>query len=374
MADSKFQIIDSPRLYVSYPLWQYSNGCLDAYAGYGSGGITTDEQAIKLINLDPNDTIQLDWTEYGTLNFAYGVVKKEFLTYNIPRGLWNFNYFMVLNHNLATCLVSPYIRQENSSFNAEDTYNISYSSIINKPSGVPAYDGFSIADLTEGPHSLEYPYIRFGLWKPDGGNDIAPVELGTFMFGKYFQFPHNVEVGTSLSYDYGIKSDKTMGGKSLNRKGWTKKRGWYNSMTGGTEAFGLRAAVGTTDYNLHRNDTSDSFRRASGKRTWKMSFNSLASKYVMNENPMMNSIKWDDGFDNYDVNADGITSTYNIDDGLDFYTDVVHKTNGGSIPMVLQVDKNDTSPYNFAIVKMTDYTIDQVAPLLYSISLTLVEQ
>ena len=124
--------------------------------------------------------------------------------------------------------------------------------------------------------------------------------------------------------------------------------------------------------DLH--DTADSFRRKSGLRVWNISFDSLAPEYVMNQNPMMNSQGWDSNFDNYSVDADGITSTYNIDNGLDFYTDVVHKTNGGSIPMVMQIDKDDPSPQNFAIVKMSKYTITQKLPNLYNISLTLEEQ
>ena len=42
--------------------------------------------------------------------------------------------------------------------------------------------------------------------------------------------------------------------------------------------------------------------------------------------------------------------------------------------MVMQIDKDDPSPQNFAIVKMSKYTITQKLPNLYNISLTLEEQ
>ena len=101
----------------------------------------------------------------------------------------------------------------------------------------------------------------------------------------------------------------------------------------------------------------------------------------MNQNPMMNSsgFKTTTGtfpsitIDNYELDEDG-KSKYTIDDGIDFYTDVVHKTNGGQIPMVLQVDKGIPSPEKFAIVKMSEYSITQTTPGMYSLTTTLIEQ
>ena len=105
-----------------------------------------------------------------------------------------------------------------------------------------------------------------------------------------------------------------------------------------------------------------------------MSFDSLAPDKVMPQNMMMN----DNGFngqDNHSVAADGTSSLYNINNSEDFYSAVVHKTMGGHLPMVLQIDSSDNSPSNFAIVRMNkDYTVTQKSPLLFSYSITLTEQ
>ena len=378
MANSYYQTPTAPRLYVSYPLWQYTNGGLDFYTTlYGGNANVTDEDIIKLIQLDPSNPVSIDWDTDSSFYIGYGVVPSSHIEYRIPEKLWNFNYAMVLNHNLASCNVRPFVRQDNVSLNTANS--LSYTSIINQ-AGVPEYDGFTAFKLTDGPTTYEYPIFNFGFWNPNSVPPEQTVQIGTLMWGKYFTFPQNCDLNTTLTYEYGTSSVKSVGGKSINTTQWTKPDGWYNSTTGGTEPFGLRKPINEsiTDHDnnaihdLH--DTADSFRRKSGLRVWNISFDSLAPEYVMNQNPMMNSQGWDSNFDNYSVDADEITSTYNIDDGLDFYTDVVHKTNGGSIPMVMQIDKDDPSPQNFAIVKMSKYTITQKLPNLYSISLTLEEQ
>ena len=370
MANSYYQTPTTPRLYVSYPLWQYANGGLDFYMGYVNGayGNIPDEDLIKAIQLDCSDPVSLDWQSGSVAAFNYGLVNSSNLENELPNNLWNFNYAMVLNHNLASASVRPYIRQDNLDGSAPYENNITQQSIINH-ANVPEYDGFSVWDLTDGPINNTDTVLKFAFWNPASLPPlISPVEIGTLMWGKYFDFPQPCDLNTTLSYQYGTRSVKNIGGKSINTTKWTKTDGWYNSTTGGTEPFGLRGV----DSDL--NDTADSFRRKSGIRVWNISFDSVSPQYLMNQNPMMNSNGWDEGFDNYSVDADTTTSTYNIDNGLDFYTDVVHKTNGGSIPMVLQINKDDPSPQNFAIVKMSSYKITQKLPNLYSISLTLEEQ
>ena len=381
MANSYYQTPTAPRLYVSYPLWQYANGGLDFYTTISGGNANvTDEDLIKLIQLDPSNPVSMNWDTDSTFYLGYGVVPSSHIEYRIPKNLWNFNYTMILNHNLASCHVRPFVRQDNVSLTAGGGYLLDATSIINH-ANVPEYDGFTAFKLTNGPLTYELPVFNFGFWNPNSEPpEQTPIEIGTLMFGKYWDFPQNCDLNTTLTYEYGTSSVKSVGGKSINTTQWTKPDGWYNQGSGGTEPFGLRKPIADSitdhdNYEIHDlHDTADSFRRKSGLRVWNISFDSLAPEYVMNQNPMMNSQGWDSDFDNYSVDSDNITSTYNIDSGLDFYTDVVHKTNGGSIPMVMQIDKDDPSPQNFAIVKMSKYTITQKLPNLYNITLTLEEQ
>ena len=94
----------------------------------------------------------------------------------------------------------------------------------------------------------------------------------------------------------------------------------------------------------------------------------------MNQLMMMNSNGWT-AQDNHTTQADGITSEYNINNAVDFYTNVVHRTMGGHLPMMLQLDADDPSPQNWAICRMgSKYSISQKSPNLYNIKLTLTEQ
>ena len=51
MANSYYQAITKPKLYVSYPLWQYANGALDSLA---KSFDISDEEMIRMIQLDPS--------------------------------------------------------------------------------------------------------------------------------------------------------------------------------------------------------------------------------------------------------------------------------------------------------------------------------
>ena len=72
MANSYYQTPTTPRLYVSYPLWQYANGGLDFLNGYINGeyDAVPHEDMIKLIQLDPSDPVSFDWTS-GTVTVWY---------------------------------------------------------------------------------------------------------------------------------------------------------------------------------------------------------------------------------------------------------------------------------------------------------------
>ena len=57
MADSYYQIATTPKLYVSYPLYQYASGALDEYSS--DNGIVSEEDMIKLLQIDPSNQVHL---------------------------------------------------------------------------------------------------------------------------------------------------------------------------------------------------------------------------------------------------------------------------------------------------------------------------
>ena len=351
MANSYYQTITKPKLYVSYPLWQYANGALDDTATNFS---QIDEDLIRMIQLDPSKITSL-YPIAGNHNvMKYRIVPQaDDFTDVIDSGLWNFDFMGILGHNFASAGAKPVIQANNDT--QSGVVNISTSNIVNhNPNGVPEYDGWSLFNLDDKPNTDSYNF-RFGLQSINPYNETA-VKIGSLFFGKIFSFPQNTDLAQTITTDYGVKQKQTISGKTISQSNWSKVNNWI------TEPFGL------TD-----GERGDNFQRRSGRRSWKINFDSLAPDKVMNQLMMMNSNGWT-AQDNHTTQADGIKSEYNINNAVDFYTNVVHRTMGGHLPMMLQINSDDPSPQNFAIVRGSKYSITQKSPNLYNISLTLTEQ
>ena len=344
MADSYYQIATTPKLYVSYPLYQYASGALDEY-GALNGGVS-DEDMIKLLQIDPSSqvTIVPDNTEEF---LRYKVVPSfDDETLVVESGIWNFDFCMLLGHNFNTQSIVPSFYSEDSLLNTSNIVNYGVDS-------VPEYDGWSLINLNSTATDTERSFA-ISLSEESAGN--VDCSLGSILFGKSFEFPQNTTLATTTKFEYGIKQKTTISGKTISNANWTKPNNWI------TEPFGLGSQAG------------DNYQRRSGRRIWKMSFDYLAPDKVMNQNMMMNS----NGFtaqDNHSTAADSVESLYNINNSTDFYTNVVHRCMSSHLPMVLQINKDDNSPSNFAIVRMNkDFVVNQKAPNLYDISVTFTEQ
>ena len=354
MANSYYQTITKPKLYVSYPLWQYANGALDSLAtNYG----VSNEDMIRMIQLDPSKRTNLNPVAGEHNLTTYRIVPEaDNFTNVIDSGLWNFDFMGILGHNFASAGAKPIIQAGNDS---GDVVNLSTSNIVNhNPTGVPEYDGWSLFNLDDKPNNDSYKF-RFGLQSEGDSWNETPLICNSIIFGKSFTFPQNADLSETITTDYGVKQKQTISGKTISQANWTKVNNWV------TEPFGLTEPYG---------ERGDNFQRRSGRRSWKISFDSLAPEKVMNQLMMMNSNGWT-AQDNHTTQADGVKSEYNINNAVDFYTNVVHRTMGGHLPMMLQINSDDTSPQNFAIVRMgSKYSITQKSPNLYNISLTLTEQ
>ena len=347
MADSYYQIATTPKLYVSYPLYQYASGALDEYSS--DNGIVSEEDMIKLLQIDPSNQVHLQsesWWEY----LRYKIVPSyDNESPVVTSGLWNFDFLMLLGHNFD----SSNHRMGMVFSDGENYQEATHSNIVNAADFNPEYDGWSLYSIDDVPTD-EYREIIIGVINEDTEN--IDCKIGSVLWGKSFEFPINTSLSTTTKFEYGIKQKSTISGKTISTANWTKPNNWI------TEPFGLG------------NQEGDNYQRRSGRRVWKMQFDSLAPDKVMNQNMMMNS----NGFtaqDNHSTAADSVESLYNINNSTDFYTNVVHRCMSSHLPMVLQINKDDNSPSNFAIVRMNkDFVVNQKAPNLYDISVTFTEQ
>ena len=114
MATGYYQTPQAPRLYVSYPLFAYATGGL----GSVDGELSTDEQMIKMIQLDPSDYTTISNPSLGadSIFFGYKLVPDNIVQNDINYGIdwWNFNYAMILGHNLADNVATPIVQSNQS--------------------------------------------------------------------------------------------------------------------------------------------------------------------------------------------------------------------------------------------------------------------
>ena len=352
MANSYYQVATTPKLYVSYPLFQYASGALDSY---DSGGEVPDKDMIQLLQLDPSKQVNL--TNNPTLYYKI-LPSYDNDTDVLDSGLWNFDYMMFLGHNFNTASAYTYLGAGNLNTNMGNilvTSNIVNTCNIDFGEGEvispPEYDGWSLIGIDSSLTSGDYNTMSIVI------TGESP-KLGSILWGKSYSFPLNCQMNTSTVFEYGVKQKSTISGKTISTANWTKPNNW------GTEPFGLTS----------EGQEGDNFQRRTGRRVWKMTFDSLAPDKVFPQNMMMNDNNYTPQ-DNHTQGSAENSSLYNINNSEDFYSSVVHKTLGGHLPMVLQLDQNDTSSSNWAIVRLNkDFKVQQKSPLLYTYSITLTEQ
>ena len=148
MANSHYQTATTPRLYVSYPLFQYANGALDAVGIYQANNNNIEknrEDIYRMLQLDPSNFTAINPLLDITALTTRIVPESDNFTDLLKSNLWNFNYAMFLGHNFASAGVIPkvVIRNDNGNQSALPTTNI----INHTPNSVPEYDGFSILEL-----------------------------------------------------------------------------------------------------------------------------------------------------------------------------------------------------------------------------------
>ena len=409
MAQGHHQIITKPRLYMSYPLYLYAMGGLDL-VGTNSDQLTK-EDIYRLISLNPSKgtTIPADTTIWYNLTPKRDMSDLEY--YQSPSfqyANWLFDstntYSMILGHNFATTqtkfMTLPYGLSYLDYWEQDDGLVVPFGTDYLSPNALAGYgDGYATDDtdwqwnpnITDDITPIKnYDYLsvpEYDGWSAYGINFMPTVnpwddwntnsaarhmgitmhnnngnesEVGSILYGKFWDFPQNAELSQSMSFSYGRKQSKSVSGKTLSSLQYDRPDEWVSG-----EPFGL----GSTKNNPYRR---------SGVRTWDVAFTSLEPKHLMSQNIMENSNGYEaqDNHSTVNNNLDPVSSLYNSFNSVDFQNNVMKFTMGGHLPMVLCTDANDTSPSNWAIVRIKQDTlqITQKSPNLYSFKMTLEEQ
>ncbi len=226
------------------------------------------------------------------------------------------------------------------------------------------YDGWTMASINQDFNvNMQFGWVD----KEDaeeGLSTIRTINTGSIIYSSYYTMPHSPDLNLSLSYDYsGVKEITTRGGASLSNSFYSKPPMWGD--LGAWELYQNGNPLTLLEnQNLAR----------SGRRLWDISFSYLDKSDVFGSNQFVHLQGSGLGFgvgatDSEWVANDDATSGGNFEYNLltddNFYSQVIHKTNGGQLPFIFQPNKDDNT--NFAICKFASkFTFKQVAHRLYS--------
>lgn len=323
-----YQLATQISFYTSYPLYAYASGMLEFVE---SDTDLTQEQLFNLINLNPSKistfTNELD----------------DEITFDLSQKI-KPDFFMTLGHNFAET-------NQNISLFA-DGVELSTSQVVNSNiDGDCDYNGWSLASISGG-SEFEEMKLRF--------NNGAENMIGSVLWGKKWTAPQNVDVNQTLKVSYGYKSKKSVSGKTISTLNYSKTGKWL------LDAWELDADTADT-----RNIPTNS---RNGIRTWNVNFSFLQDSQMMSQNNMLNSNNFtQDTQGEYSLGADNSSSAFDTNNSTDFYTAVIKQTMGGHLPLVVKIS-DSTNSDQWAIVRISDYSISQTNPKFVNYKLVLEEQ
>ena len=242
---------------------------------------------------------------------------------------------------------------------SDDTYFSLADQLGNK---IPLTD---IINLGTPVHENEYQpeYNGFTIATFDSEFEGATVStanntnIGSIILGTYYQMPHSPDLNLTMTRDYsGIRTIETKGGASLSNSFYSKPPAW-----GSQGAWEL----GDGDPKLSR----------SGRRLWDLSFSYLDDGDVFGSNQYLRQDMWGEQtsppYEEDDI-ADDTYYEHNLLTDDNFYSQVIHKTNGGQLPFIFQPDVTDNT--QFAICKFdSGFKFTQVANGVYNMKLKIRE-
>ena len=218
--------------------------------------------------------------------------------------------------------------------------------------GAAPYNGFSIVTFTGSDR------LRLRMNHDNVSN------VGSIVIGTYYDMPHSPELKLTMTREMdGVKKIRTKGGVDLVDRKYTKSPLWGNLAPweigdGGNQALSRV-----------------------GRRTWSLSFNYLddgdvfGPNYLLSNSPFASEVTSGSppasSFDSGDVDQYNHFN-FNILDDENFFSQVIHKTNGGHLPFIFQPDNKNP---DFAICKfdMKSFSFQQQSSGLYSCKLKIQE-
>ena len=203
-------------------------------------------------------------------------------------------------------------------------------------------------------------------------NQTEPVNIGSVVIGTYYEMPHSPDLSLTMEREYGgIKTIETKGGASLSNSFYNGSPKWGSlgvwELNDPTPSF-------TEDAYLYSGYYNQDLAR-SGRRIWNLSFSYLDDGDVFGANQYLGSAEWGNQTNN--VDTDDVNDYQYYADNLltddNFFSQVIHKTNGGQLPFIFQPDQGDNTQFAICKFDQDSFQFKQVAHRVYNMSLKIRE-
>ena len=217
--------------------------------------------------------------------------------------------------------------------------------------------GFTIVELKKSEATIRGFYFT------------EPTNVGSLVVGNYYDMPHSPDLSLTMTREMdGVKRIRTKGGSDLVKHQYIKPAMWGN--LGAWELKIQSAPYPYSDELSH-----------SGRRIWDLSFSYLQDKDVFPEVSTLSTHESrayaHSDFEWYsDIGSN--TEEFGLlrDNGfgnINFYAEVIHKTNGGQLPFIFQPNKDDNTQFAICKFDMKSFKFEQVANGVYNMKLKIRE-
>tara|TARA_R100000152_G_C6778819_1_gene209833 strand:- start:1704 stop:2843 length:1140 start_codon:yes stop_codon:yes gene_type:complete len=350
--------VKSPRFWINYVEF-FNRVGICKYKDVETNGIIGDSSNIvigdirNLVNVNPNNVIivSTDWdAQQGEGDEYFGI---RFKTGYIGMPQVRFNFGALLNHNCNESGINIYSEMysdEQADGDDYDSYDgfpnikgyVNYgkdeNGDLNHQGGIPEQNGFSIWTHDEGTLNnrrmeeikLAFKLVDFGDNNEGYTADISFAFSG-FMAGRYFDLESpSLSIKKSIIHP-SIVSNETISGSI------------YTNIYNTQPEFKFQLAdKGITTFSNNRSRT--------GKRVWELNFKSYEEESLFNYFSNQQTFDSEDMDNDSNHNVPYTSNSQGINMESTFYSEVIHKTLGGTIPFIFQPDNTDKT--NFALCKL----------------------
>ena len=336
-----YQNVRGTRFYVSALLWLKALGKMEGDPwGFPISGKSREDL------LDINPSTQATFSPNGNGS------QDAFCSYGFDVNFSDImpnkdNFFMALGHDFKD--VAAWGCRTSALSDNDYVCVFMNDSFVNYHSGLASQrNGFSIGAGNDA-HDVTNNRIQIYFETYD---EDRTYKLGSFLYGTYYDVPHSPDLKLTMSREMdGVKKIRTKGGHDLVKHQYTKPPLWGNA----------------APWELYDDDPDPGYQNfaRSGRRIWSLSFSYLQDKDVFPDTSSLSNF----GVEGYSSSNSGTEYSNTLLNEESFYSQVIHKTNGGQLPFVFQPDNSNINIDGFAICKfdMNSFEFDQVANGVYNV-------